>query len=206
MRKVAAILGFVLSGIVFMTGILTMSGAIDSLDFDGDTANYVFFASDYSNYSYRATSYAANNVAELGELVQQVSGLAMLFVGAAGVLISLYGLGAAQASKRQCRLLEAILSTRETVVETPVPEIPKRAPVAPPQRKYPEDKPMRIPVTLVQAKTIEEKPAWAGATPDGNGWYCLCGATNPNHAAQCLECGADKPREALKKKGRYNRT
>ena len=75
MRKVAAILGFVLSGIVFVTGILTMSGVIGMLDFDGDTANYVFFASDYSNYSYRATSYAANNVAELGELVQQVSGL-----------------------------------------------------------------------------------------------------------------------------------
>lgn len=195
MRKAAAILGFVLSGIVFMTGILTMSGAIDSLDFDGDTASYSSFSGAFNNYSYRATRYAANNVAELGELVQQVSGLAMFFVGAAGAILSLFGLGTVMADEERCMLLKEILRAKETVVEKPVPEKPTRTPVAPPQRKYPEDKSMRIPVMQEWGKNTKNGPATVAAVLSGNGWFCLCGATNPQNVSQCTKCGRDRPRK-----------
>lgn len=123
MKALAAKLGWVLSVVMVVMGILVMTGALDSLDYNGSTASYTTFGADFYTYSYRATRYAANNVDELGELVQQVSGLAMIFAGAAGALISMYGLGAAKESEQKKELLQALLEKKtEPVVIVKEPE------------------------------------------------------------------------------------
>ena len=123
MKALAAKLGWVLSVVMVLMGILVMTGALDSLDYDGSTASNTSFGADFYTYSYRATRYAANNVDELGELVQQVSGLAMIFAGAAGALISMYGLGAAKESEQKKELLQALLEKKnEPVVIVKEPE------------------------------------------------------------------------------------
>ena len=107
MRKMAAIIGLVVSGVIALLGVLVLTGAI--LNFDGDTPSYTTFGADFYTYSYRATRYAANNVDALGEFAQGALGLVMLFAGAAGVLLSLYGLGAAQESEQKRTLLMALI-------------------------------------------------------------------------------------------------
>ena len=107
MRKLASLIGIALSAVAILLGILILTGAI--LNFNGNTASYTTFGADFYTYSYRATRYAANNVDALGEFAQGALGLVMLFAGAAGVLLSLYGLGAAQESEQKRTLLMALI-------------------------------------------------------------------------------------------------
>ncbi len=116
MRAMAAKLGWVLSVVMVVMGILVMTGALDALDFSGSTASNTSFGADFYTYSYRATRYAANNVDSLGDFVQQVSGLAMIFAGAAGALLSMYGLGAAKESEQKKELLQALLEKKNEPV------------------------------------------------------------------------------------------
>ena len=107
MRKLASLMGIVLSAVMILLGILILAGAI--LNFDGDTPSYTTFGADFYTYSYRATRYAANNVDALGEFAQGAVGLGVMLAGAAGVLLSLYGLGAAQESEQKRTLLMALI-------------------------------------------------------------------------------------------------
>ena len=107
MRKLASLIGIALSAVAILLGILILTGAI--LNFNGDTAIDSAFGTSFYTYSYRATRYAANNVDALGEFAQGALGLVMLFAGAAGVLLSLYGLGAAQESEQKRTLLMALI-------------------------------------------------------------------------------------------------
>lgn len=113
MRKLASLIGIALSAVAILMGILILAGAV--LDYNGEWASYSSFGADFYTYSYRATRYAANNVDELGEFAQGALGLVMMFAGAAGALLSLYGLGAAQESERKQALLQAILQKQASV-------------------------------------------------------------------------------------------
>ena len=123
MKKRAAISGLAQGILVFLLGVLILTGAV--LEYEGSEASYTTFGADFYTYSYRATRYAANNIHELGELVQAGLGLILAVAGAAGIVLSVYALGAIQESAEQTQLLRSILmkmdkqpSAREVTTQT----------------------------------------------------------------------------------------
>lgn len=201
MRKMAAIIGLVVSGVMILLGVLVQTGAI--LDFDGDTAIYVSFNHDFYNYSYQATRYAANNVDELGEFAQGALGLVLVMAGAAGAALSRYGMAAAQESEEQRELMRAIL-VKMNQAEKPAakPEIkaPVEAPVAPVKAEPAapvQPKPV-VPVTPVVRPARVEIAAPvkipSNLSPEEmKPWTCTyCGASNAFHRKFCHRCEKDR--------------
>ncbi len=167
MRKMAAKIGLVVSGVIALLGVLVLTGAI--LDYDGETASYSTFGSDFYTYSYRATRYAANNVDELGEMVQGGLGLALLVAGVAGAALSLYGIGAAEDSEEQRELMRAILRKMNQ-------DEKKEAKSA---LKEPDQTPAAQPKSAAEE---EKKP-----------WTCpYCGVANFLYQKSCYSCKKER--------------
>lgn len=165
MRKMAAKIGLVVSGVIALLGVLVLTGAI--LNFDGDTPSYTTFGADFYTYSYRATRYAANNVDELGETVQGGLGLVLLVAGVAGVALSLYGIGAAEDSEEQRELMRAILRKMNQDEKNKAKSVLKEPdPAAEPK----------------SADEEEKKP-----------WTCpYCGVTNFLYQKSCYSCKKER--------------
>lgn len=206
MRKMAAIIGLVVSGVMILLGVLVQTGAI--LDFDGDTAIYASFGPDFYTYSYRATRYAANNVDELGEFAQGALGLVLVLAGAAGVALSRYGMVAAQESEEQRELMRAILRKMNQAekpaakpeikapVEKPVAPV-RDAPVTPVAPKPVASKPVPTVTPVVKPTKIINAPPVAipsNLSPEEmKPWTCTyCGASNAFHRKFCHRCEEDR--------------
>lgn len=201
MRKMAAIIGLVVSGVIALLGVLVLTGAI--LNFDGDTPSYTTFGADFYTYSYRATRYAANNVDELGEFAQGALGLLLLVAGAAGAALSLYGIGAAKESEEQRELMRAILrkmNQAEKPAAKPEIKAPVEKPVAP-VRDAPvtpvAPKPVPTVTPVVKPTKIMNAPSVAipsNLSPEEmKPWTCTyCGASNAFHRKFCHRCEEDR--------------
>lgn len=196
MKKLACFLGLILSIALIALGLYTMTNGLvgvevdDNFDliqpnFSGDTASSTSFGADFYTYSYRATRYAANNVDALGDYLEQVvnvgAGTALCVTGLFGLLLSLYGFGAASASKKQLKLLKQIANKQITVPAAPA----QKAPAA----------------TTPVAKAAAPAPAAPARKPASSGetWACqICGHNNPGHLSSCDICG--NPKGAAPKK------
>jgi len=165
MRKMAAKIGLVVSGVIALLGVLVLTGAI--LNFDGDTPSYTTFGADFYTYSYRATRYAANNVDELGETVQGGLGLVLLVAGVAGVALSLYGIGAAEDSEEQRELMRAILRKMNQ------------------DEKNKEKSVFKEPDPAAEPKSADEE--------EKKPWTCpYCGVTNFLYQKSCYSCKKER--------------
>lgn len=113
MKQKVCIAGVVLGIIMLILGIVVLSGsgrdADALLSFDGEQPERTSFGADFYTYSYKASRAAANNLADLGELVEDAIGVLLLAFGAGTVLLSLYGYAG-------CRESGAL-----TRPETPIP-------------------------------------------------------------------------------------
>ena len=187
MRKMAAKIGLVVSGVIALLGVLVLTGAI--LNFDGDTPSYTTFGADFYTYSYRATRYAANNVEELGEFAQGALGLLLLVAGAAGAALSLYGIGAAKESEEQ-RLLMWAIYKKMGKCEDAASEEPAQSPAAPVQQ------PITPGVKTAEEKKIEPVGvAIPTVAKSGKmvGWTCpKCKFFNAADKDICSFCGERK--------------
>lgn len=165
MRKMAAKIGLVVSGVIALLGVLVLTGAI--LDFNGDTPSYTTFGADFYTYSYRATRYAANNVDELGEFAQGAFGLLLLVAGVAGAALSLYGIGAAEDSEEQRELMRAILRKMNQ------------------DEKNKEKSVFKEPVPAAEPKSADEE--------EKKPWTCpYCGVTNFLYQKSCYSCKKER--------------
>ena len=187
MRKMAAIIGLVVSGVIALLGVLVLTGAI--LNFDGDTPSYTTFGADFYTYSYRATRYAASNVDELGEFAQGALGLLQLVAGAAGAALCLYGFGAAKESEEQ-RLLMWAIYKKMGKCEDAASEEPAKSPAAPVQQ------PITPGVKTAEEKKIEPVGvAIPTVAKSGKmvGWTCpKCKFFNAADKDICSFCGERK--------------
>lgn len=126
MRKFVCLLGMLLSLSLIALGVYNQMEGFTYLDSDlelqhanysGNTASSTSFGADFYTYSYRATRYAANNVHSLGSYVEDVvgmaSGVGLVVVGLAGLLVSIYGFCQAGASSKQHKQLARIADSCE---------------------------------------------------------------------------------------------
>jgi len=95
MKQKVCIAGVVLGVIMLILGIVVLSGsgrdADALLSFSGEEPRDTSFGGDFYTYSYKASRAAANNLADLGELVEDAIGVLLMAFGAGTVLLSLYG-------------------------------------------------------------------------------------------------------------------
>lgn len=178
MKKFACILGIILSLALISLGIYILADeSMPNGDFSGLTVSSTSFGADFYTYSYKATRAAANNVDSLGDFIEDVSVLAVgggfTIAGVFGLLLSFYGIGAANASKRQMELLEEI----RIACKGDGRQLELLRKIA--------DKQFTATVTVPAAPARETEPS---------PWCCpVCGGTNAASDAFCICCGKKKP-------------
>lgn len=196
MRKMAARIGLVVSGVMILLGVLVQTGVI--WGYDGEDAKYVYFGAEnsYNTYMYRALYYSGN-------MERKGLGMVMIVAGVAGAVLSRYGMAAAQESEEQRELMRAILvkmnqaekPAAKPEIKAPVekPVVPVRdAPVTPVAPKpvptvTPVVKPTKIinapPVAIPSNLSPEEKKPWTCP---------YCGVTNFLYQKSCSSCKKER--------------
>ena len=179
MRKMAAIIGLVVSGVIALLGVLVQTGVI--WGYDGEDAKYVYFGSEnsYNTYIYRALYYS-------GDMERKSLGMVMIVAGVAGAALSRYGMAAAQESEEQRELMRAILvkmnqaenvggTSTEMKTATPSPAVKDAAIFAESKRFSNQAEQPKVAARLLH-----------------DGWKCRCGSVNSQAQGQCATCGEYK--------------
>lgn len=196
MRKMAAKIGLVVSGVMILLGVLVQTGVI--WGYDGVDPKYVYFGTEnsYNTYMYRALYYSGN-------MERKGLGMVMIVAGVAGAVLSRYGMAAAQESEEQRELMRAILvkmnqaekPAAKPEIKTPVekPVAPVRdAPVTPVAPKpVPTVTPVVKPTKIINAPSVAIP---SNLSPEEmKPWTCTyCGASNAFHRKFCHRCEEDR--------------
>ncbi len=192
MKKFACILGIILSVALIALGAYTMLEGLTGVqlgdktlkltspNFSGDTASSSSFGADFYTYSYRATRYAANNVDELGDYLQEVvdtgMGTAMIVAGLFGLLLSFYGIGVANDSRKKMALLRQLVGKQTA---TPAAPAPTAAPAPKAVAAQPAPQPQPAPAVTRTAPSTS-----------GSAWICpSCSMQNDAGDIECRVCG-----------------
>lgn len=121
MKQKVCIAGVVLGVIMLILGIVVLSGSGGDTDallsFSGEEPRATSFGGDFYTYSYKASRAAANNLADLGELVEDAIGVLLMAFGAGTVLLSLYGYAGCRESGAPGQVI--IAAQGETVANAP---------------------------------------------------------------------------------------
>lgn len=215
MKKFACALGIILSIALLALGVYILVDGIPEASFSGLTVSSTSFGADFYTYSYRATRAAANNVDELGEYVEDASDLMMgsglTIAGLFGLLLSLYGLGAAKTAQRHIELLEEIRNAcrgdeRQIELLRQIANKEFTANVTLPATSEPVRPAAKPAVTEPVRETPPVRPAVSAPVRqnvNGDRWICNnCKHSNPARLTSCDICGehrdAEKPAVAEK--------